>query len=149
MKKKIEGLFDEVTQFKPEKHETVFNGFLETYRVGERKGYDPENFFDGAEPRVLKLLTEKEKPNKTHFLLNEKFTRMDPATGEVEEMTYYFHSDVIEINEATNKAEKYREMRDLLFEKIATFQPQKSWWQFDQILSLDISITPFRPLSGS
>ena len=45
LKKKVEGLFNDVTRFKPEEHETAFNEFLETYRVGGRKGYDPENFF--------------------------------------------------------------------------------------------------------
>ena len=40
-------------------------------------------------------------------------------------------------------------MRDLMLEKIASFQSQKSGWQFDEILSLGISIAPFRPLAGS
>ena len=64
-------------------------------------------------------------------------------------MTHYFHGDVIEIYETINIVEKYREMRDLILEKIDTFQPQKSGWQFDQILSHDISIVPFRPLAGN
>ena len=56
---------------------------------------------------------------------------------------------MIEIYENTNIAEKYREMVESMLEKIATFQPQKSGWQFDQLLSLDINIAPFRPLSAS
>ena len=123
--------------------------FLNTYRIKGQKGYDPKNFFDNSEPRVLGLLTEKKKPIKTHFLFNIGFARMDPETGEGEKMTRYFHSEVEEIYEATSIAEKYREMRNLILEKVATFQPEKSAWQFDQINSLDISIVPFRLLAGT
>ena len=149
LNKKVKGLFDEIERFKPNEIEQAFKGFFKTYRIEGQRGYGPKNVFDEAESRVLGMLTEKEKPIKTHFLLNNGFTRMDPATGEVEEMTHYFHSDVIEIYETTNIVEKYREMWDFILEKIATFQPQKSGWQFDQILSLDISIVPFRPLAGN
>ena len=45
---------------------------------------------------------------------------------------FYGLNDVIETYEITNIVEKYCEMRDLILEKIATFQPQKSGWQFDQ-----------------
>ena len=40
-------------------------------------------------------------------------------------------------------------MRDLILKKIATFQPEKSAWQFEQINSLDISIAPFKPFAGN
>ena len=150
LNKKVKGLFKEIERFKPRELESAFNiFFLNTYRIEGQRRYDPKNFFDESELRVLGLLAEKEKPIKTHFLFNNGFTRIDPATGEVEEMTHYFHGDVIEIYETINIVEKYREMRDLILEKIATFQPQKSGWQFDQILSHDISIVPFRPLAGN
>ena len=121
LNKKVKGLFDEIERFKPNEIEQAFKGFFKTYRIEGQRGYGPKNVFDEAEPRVLGMLTEKEKPIKTHFLLNNGLTRMDPATGEVEQMTHYFHSDVVEIYEATNILEKYHEMRDLILEKVAIF----------------------------
>ena len=121
LNKKVKGLFDEIERFKPNEIEQAFKGFFKTYRTEGQRGCDRKNFFDESEPRVLGLLTEKEKPIKTHLLLNKGFTRMDPAAGEVEKMTHYFHSDVKKTYETTNVSEKYNEMRDTIMEKIATF----------------------------
>ena len=89
------------------------------------------------------------KPIKTNFLLNSGFTLTNHATGLVDKMTYYFNSDVIEVYAANNVSEKYIEMRESMLEKIATFQHRGSGWQFDQVVSLDINISPFKLVTGS
>lgn len=54
LKKKIVGLFDEVTRFNPKEYKNAFSGFLKTYFINGHKGYDAENFLDRAAPKVLK-----------------------------------------------------------------------------------------------
>ena len=43
LKKKVEGVFEEIIQFKPNEYEKAFKRFLKTYRVKGQKGYDPKN----------------------------------------------------------------------------------------------------------
>mgnify|MGYP001794126556 CR=1 FL=1 len=59
--KKIKGLFDRITRFKPKKLEKAFNGFTETYRIEGQKGYDNINLFDEAEPQILKMYKRKKR----------------------------------------------------------------------------------------
>ena len=48
LNKKVKGLFDEIERFKPKEREQAFKGFLKTYSIEGKRGYDPKNFFDAA-----------------------------------------------------------------------------------------------------
>ena len=133
LKKKVEGLFDRITRFKPKQRERAFGRFLETYKVEGQKGCDVENLFDDAESKIINLYKSKKKPMKTTFHLNNEYTRTNPITGEVETMTHHFHSEAKVIYESTNISEKYREMRDDILEKVANYHPEESNWQFTQV----------------
>ena len=75
--------------------------------------------------------------------------RTDLATGKIDEVYAHFHSEIEENLEGTNENELYAEMIARIAENIALFQRRGSNWQFVAVLSLEIHLVDFQPLSGS
>ena len=52
--------------------------------VGGEKGMDPKVFIINIKPKVLKLIKGKNKSNKVKFIFLCKFTKENPATGQID-----------------------------------------------------------------
>ena len=57
---------------------------MKTYKVGGEKGIDPKVFLIKIKSKVLKLIRGKDKPIKLKFMFLCKFTKENPATGQID-----------------------------------------------------------------
>ena len=126
-------------------------GYLKTYRINGVKGYDPKNFISSIKPKVIELIKQKKKPIKLKFLFTCAFQKENPATGQIDINTGYFHSLVETITESSDLSDIFNAMTDIIYilEKVQQFQNKGSGWQFENIESFDIFLDPFQPLDGS
>ena len=132
--------YDEHTLYE---REAPLRGFLRTYRIDGRRGYDQRTFTEYIRPRVIEFLNRGGRPFQTKFILTCKFKKG-------KEYNYgYFHTNVERIMEDTNLADLYNIMIAMMLEKISQFQNKGSGWSFDSIVSFDINVDPYDPLNGS
>ena len=50
-------------------------GFLKTYRIDGKEGYDQIAFIDYIRPKVIRFLSEKKKPFQVKFILTCRFRK--------------------------------------------------------------------------
>ena len=124
-------------------------GYLKTYRINGVEGYDPKNFIRSIKPKVIDLIKQKKKPIKLKFLFTCTFQKKNPATGQKNLNTGYFHSLVETITESSDLPDIFNTMTGIILEKVQQFQNKGSGWQFQNIKLFDIFIDPFEPLVGS
>ena len=103
---------------------------------------------NSVKPRVLNLI-ESKGSIKVKFILTVKFTKENPATGNIDINIWFFPSNVEIVTEATDISDLYDQMTDKIFELIQNFHNRGSGWQFDRVEHLDININPYNPLSAS
>ena len=106
-------------------------------------------FLVKIKPKVLKLIRGKDKPIKLKFMFLCKFTKENPATGQIDTNSGNFSNKPIIVSEATNLSELYNTITEKFLESIENFQNQSSGWQFDEVESFSINIDPYTPTSGS
>ena len=143
LKKDIKRIYSRYGEHTLYEREAPLRGFLRTYRIDGRRGYDQTTFTQYIRPRVIKLLSEKKKPFQVKFIFTFKFLK-----GE-EYNESYFHTNVERIMEGTNIGDLYNIMIAMCLEKIEKFQNKGSGWQFDSVVSFDINVDPFNPIRGS
>lgn len=149
LKEKVNKIFNRIEKFTPKEHKTAIKGYLKTYRIEGQKGYDPKNFLINIKTKVVNLIDNQKKPVKVKFILTCRFIKENPATGEINENSGYFHSEVETVTEVTDLSENFNTKTERLIELIDQYTNLGSGWQFDYIESFDINIDPFEPLSGS
>ena len=132
----------------PKEHKTAIKGYFKTFRVDGINGMDEKTFMNSVKPRVIDLI-ESKGSIKVKLILTVKFTKENPATGNIDINIWFFPSNVEIVTEATDLSELYDQMTDKIFESIQNFQNRGSGWQFDRVEHLDININPFNPLSAS
>ena len=132
----------------PKEYKTAIKGYFKTFRVDGINGMDEKTFMNSVKPRVIDLI-ESKGSIKVKFILTVKFTKENPATGNIDINIWFFPSNVEIVTEATDLSELYDQMTDKIFELIQNFQNRGSGWQFDRVEHLDININPYNPLSGS
>ena len=132
----------------PKEHKTSIKGYFKTFRVDGIDGMDEKTFMNSVKPRVLNLI-ESKGSIKVKFILTVKFTKENPATGNIDINIWFFPSKVEIVTESTDLSVLYDHMTDAIFESIQNFQNRGSGWQFDRIEHLDININPYNPLSAS
>ena len=147
LKRKANHIFKRIERLTPKERQTALKGYLKTYRVDGQKGYDPQTFIANIKLRVLDLINKQKKPIKTKFILICKFIKENPATGQVDENSGYFHTNVEVVRAATDFSDLFTVIAGLLVEKLEQFQNNGSGWQFDQVEYFDIHIDPYKPLS--
>ena len=132
----------------PKEHKTAIKGYFKTFRVDGVDGMDEKTFMNSVKPRVIDLIKSKGSI-KVKFILTVRFTKENPATGNIDINIWYFPSNVEIVTESTDLSDLYDHMTDKIFESIQNFQNRGSGWQFDRVEHLDININPFNPLSAS
>ena len=138
----------EEDHLKPKEHKTAIKGYFKTFRVDGIDGMDEKTFMNSVKNRVIDLI-ESKGSIKVKFILTVKFTKENPATGNIDINTWYFSTDPEIVTESTDLSELYDQMTNKIFESIQNFQNRGSGWQFDRVEHLDININPYNPLSGS
>ena len=138
----------EESNLTPKEHKTAIKGYFKTFRVDGIDGMDEKTFMNSVKPRVLNLI-ESKGSIKVKFILTVKFTKENPATGNIDINIWFFPSNVEIVTEATDLSNFYDQMTDKIFESIQNFQNRGSGWQFDRVEHLDININPYNPLSAS
>ena len=132
----------------PKEHKTAIKGYFKTFRVDGIDGMDEKTFMNSVKPRVIDLIKSKGSI-KVKFILTVRFTKENPATGNIDINEWFFPSKVEIVTVATDLSELYDQMTDKIFELIQNFQNRGSGWQFDRVEHLDININPYNPLSAS
>ena len=143
-----DNLTPEEDNLTPKEHKTAIKGYFKTFRVDGVDGMDEKTFMNSVKPRVIDLI-ESKGSIKVKFILTVKFTKENPATGNIDINIWYFPTNVEIVTESTNLSELYDQMTDKIFELIQNFQNRGSGWQFDRVEHLDININPYNPLSAS
>ena len=138
----------EEDNFTPKEHKTAIKGYFKTFRVNGVDGMDEKTFMNSVKPRVIDLIKSKGLI-KVKLILTVKFTKENPATGNIDINVYSFASKMEIVTEATDLTELFDHMADKIFELIQNFNNRGSGWQFDRVEHLDININPYNPLSAS
>ena len=93
LKNKINQIFKRLeTEFKIEEKEMALKGYLKSYRINGVSGYDPKKFISSIKPKVLDFIKQQKKPIKLKFIFTCTFKKENPATGQIDISTGYFHS---------------------------------------------------------
>ena len=132
----------------PKEYKTAIKGYFKTFRVNGINGMDEKTFMNNVKPRVINLIKSKGSI-KVKLILTVRFTKENPATGNIDINVYFFASKMEIVTESTDISVIYDQMVDVIFELIQNFQNRGSGWQFDRIEHLDININPYNPLSAS
>ena len=132
----------------PREYKTAIKGYFKTFRVNGVDGMDEKTFMRSVKPRVIDLIKSKGSI-KVKLILTVRFTKENPATGNIDINVYSFASKMEIVTESTDIPVLYDHMVDVIFELIQNFNNRGSGWQFDRIEHLDININPFNPLSAS
>ena len=108
LKNKINQIFKRLeTEFKIEEKEMALKGYLKSYRINGVSGYDPKKFISSIKPEVLDFIKQQKKPIKLKFLFTCTFQKENPATGQIDMSTGYFHSLVETITESSDLSDWY------------------------------------------
>ena len=132
----------------PKEHKTAIKGYFKTFRVNGINGMDEKTFINIVKPRVINLIKSKGSI-KVKLILTVRFTKENPATGNIDINVYSFASKMEIVTESTDISVLYNTMTSRIFELIQNFQNRGSGWQFDRVEHLDININPYNPLSAS
>ena len=132
----------------PREYKTAIKGYFKTFRVNGTGGMDEKTFMNNVKPRVIDLIKSKGSI-KVKLILTVRFTKENPATGNIDINVYSFASKMEIVTESTDISVIYDQMSDKIFELIQNFQNRGSGWQFDRVEHLDININPYNPLSAS
>ena len=89
--------------FIPERHQTALKGFLKTYIVKGRSGYDPSSFLKKARSQFYVLMRKQRKPLKSKCIFTCGFIRRDSQNNLVIERSEgHFHSQMETVTASTN-----------------------------------------------
>ena len=132
----------------PREYKTAIKGYFKTFRVNGVDGMDEKTFMNNVKPRVIDLIKSKGSI-KVKLILTVRFTKENPATGNIDINVYSFASKMEIVTESTDISVLYDQMVDKIFELLQNFQNRGSGWQFDRVEHLDININPYNPLSAS
>ena len=132
----------------PREYKTAIKGYFKTFRVNGVDGMDEKTFMRSVKPRVIDLIKSKGSI-KVKLILTVRFTKENPATGNIDINIYSLASKVEIVTEATDLSKLFDHMTDKIFELIQNFNNRGSGWQFDRVEHLDININPYNPLSAS
>ena len=82
-------------------HKTAIKGYFKTFRVDGIDGMDEKTFMNSVKPRVIDLI-ESKGSIKVKLILTVKFTKENPATGNIDINVWFFPSNVEIVTEATD-----------------------------------------------
>jgi len=149
LKEEVNRIFMRGERLVLKEQQTALKGYLKTYRIDGQKGIGYKQFISKIKPKVLDLINQQKKPVKVKFIYTCKFIKENPATGQIDENSGYFHSPIETITESTDFSNLFDTMTNKQLEDLEKFTNQGSGWKFDSVEYFDINIDPFEPLSGS
>ena len=115
LKNKINQIFKRLqNEFKIEEKEMVLKGYLKSYRINGVSGYDPKKFISSIKPKVLDFIKQQKKPIKLKFLFTCTFQKQNPATGQIDISSGYFHSLVETITESSDLSDILNTMTGIM-----------------------------------
>ena len=145
LRREIRNIYQRYGRLQLYQREAPLHGFLRTDRINGERGYDQRTFTQYIRPRVIEFLTEekkKKKPLKMKIVFTCKFKKgNDTNYG-------YFHTDIKKITADDDLGEIYNLLIAEILAKIDKFQNKGSGWQFEQVVSFDIDVDPYRPIRG-
>ena len=127
------------------KKATAMRGFLNTYEI-EGGRIAPNVFLKRNKSKVLNLINRKEKPIKSNIVLTCEFYKRNPEGIVYSNGT--FRSKIEIITNSTNISNIYDKWSEDIIESFSNYQNAGSGWIFRKILSLEINIDTFTPMSG-
>ena len=148
LKETVNRIFKRYDNLTPKEYKTALKGYFKTFRVEGVDGMDEKTFINSVKPKVLNLIKSKGSI-KVKLILTVRFTKENPATGNIDINIWYFSTDPVIITETTDLSDLYNTMTSRIFESIQNCHNRGSGWQFDRIEHLDININPYNPLSAS
>ena len=136
--------------FIPERHETALRGFLRTYIVKGRDGYDPTSFLGKVRTPFRSLLYKLRKPFKLKCILSCGFTRRNNQDNRVTERSQgHFHSLMETVTASTDTLVMFDNIKARLVELVQKYENERSGWVFESVIDFRIHVNPFQPFSGS
>ena len=144
LRREIRNIYQIYDRLQLNRREAPLRGFLNMYRIDGERGYDQRTFTQYIRPRVIEFLDERrKKPLKMKIVFTCKFQKGDDI------ICWYFHTDVKTITQDDDLREIYNLLISEILAKMDKFQNKGSGWQFEQVVSFDINVDPYAPLSGS
>ena len=122
--------------------EAPLEGFLRTFRIDGIRGMDQQTFVNHVRARVIAFFARRQMPFQVQLIFACRYTR--EGEGEREEDFPNFNSEVERVMEDTDLDELYDKMMEECLEKTNEFQRKGSGWQFEQVVSLNINVDPFK-----
>ena len=136
--------------FIPERHETALRGFLRTYIVKGRGGYDPTSFLSKVRIPFRSLLYKLRKPFKLKCILSCGFTRRNNQDNRVIERSQgHFHSLMETVTASTDTLVMFDSIKARLVELVQKYENERSGWVFESVIDFRIHVNPFQPFSGT
>ena len=136
--------------FIPERHETALRGFLRTYIVKGRVGFDPISFLSEVRSPFYGLMRKHRKPLKLKCILSCSFIRRNNQDNRVVERSQgHFHSLMETVTASTDTFVMFDNIKARLIELVQKYENERSGWVFDYVIDFRIHINPFQPFSGS
>ena len=125
-------------------------GFLRTYIVKGRSGYDPTSFLNKARSQFYVLMRKQKKPFKLKCIFSCSFIRRNNQDNRVIEHSQgHFHSLMETVTASTNSLTMFDNIKARMIELIEKYQNERSGWVFDHVVDFRIHINPFQPFSGT
>ena len=99
--------------FTPKKQKRELKGYLKSYKIDGRKGYDSKTFINKIKQKVTDLINQKKKPVKVKFILTCKLVKKSLLLNKIEEeVEKFFHSPTEIISEASDLSKLFDDMTD-------------------------------------
>ena len=150
LKNHIKNLYKQTPDFTPVERDTAAKGYVKTFTIAGQGNYDPQSFLRAVEQNVVRLIESNlNRGMKVKLVLRCDMEKRNPATNETIVESPHFRSKLKTILRKDETSEEYRDMQEEILENIAKFQREGSNWNFRRIISMDIHLNKYEPLSGS
>ena len=147
LKRQIKTLYP---KFTPVEREKAVKGYFRTFTIEGESHVDPLIYLRAIEKSVVGVIERHlGRGMKVKLVLQCDMEKMNAATGEAIIQSPHFSSKLKTILQKDTIKEEYRDMSEEILENIAKYQREGSNWNFKRIISIDIHLNKYEPLSGS
>ena len=149
LKNHIRKLYQQSPDFTPVAKKAA-KGYFKTFTIPGNEYKDPKLYLTDVTHTTTRLIESNlNKGTKVKVALHREMVRVDPDTKEDVYTTCYFNSNLKTIIQKDTVTGEYRVMSNEILENVANFQRRGSGWIFRTVLSMDIHLNKYEPLSGS
>ena len=149
LKNHIRKLYQQSPDFTPVEKKAA-KGYFKTFTIPGNEYKDPKLYLTDVTHTTTRLIESNlNKGTKVKVALHCEMVRVDPDTKEDVYTTCYFNSNLKTIIQKDTVTGEYIVMSNEILENVANFQRRGSGWIFRKVLSMDIHLNKYEPLSGS